>query len=161
MAKGTKPIPKGYHSITPQLTLDNAAQSIDWYTRAMGAEELGRSEGPDGKIIHAELRFGDSRVIVNDVIPGHGKGPQGYGGSPANLWLYVPDGDAVFSRAVSAGAKVQVPMTDQFWGDRAGALTDPAGYVWWIATHKEDLSRAEIEERGEATFKQPAASAAR
>ena len=160
MAKGMKPIPEGYHSITPQLTLDDAAQSIDWYKRALGAEELGRSEGPDGKIIHAELRFGDSRVIVNDVIPGHGKGPRGYGGSPAHLWLYVPDSDAVFNRALSAGAKVQVPMTDQFWGDRAGAIVDQAGYVWWIATHKQDLSRAEIEKRGEETFKQEVASAA-
>jgi PhnB protein len=153
-------MPEGYSSVTPQLTLDDAAESIEWYKKGLGAKELGRSEGPDGKIVHAELQFGNARVIVNDVIPGHGKGPKGFGGSPAHLWLYVDDSDAVFNRAVNAGASVQVPIADQFWGDRAGALLDPAGYVWWIATHQEDLSRAEIERRGEEAFRQPAAGAA-
>ncbi len=153
MAKAARPVPEGYHTITPALTLDNAAESIDWYKRVLGAEELGRSPGPDGKIMHAELRFGDSRVMVNDVMPGT-KGPQGFGGSPITLWLYVEDADAVFNRALEAGAQVQVPVGDQFWGDRGGALSDPAGYTWWIATRKEDLTKPELEQRAAAFFAQ-------
>ena len=151
MAKAAKPVPEGYHTITPGLSLDNAAQSIDWYVRALGAEELGRSVGPDGKIMHAELKFGDSRVMVSDVMQGM-KGPQAFGGSPITLWLYVPDADAVFNRAVEAGAKVQMPLDDQFWGDRGGAISDPAGYTWWIATRKEDFTKAELEQRAADFF---------
>jgi len=154
MAKAAKAIPDGFHALTPQLALDNAAQSIDWYKKALGAEEIYRSAAPDGKIMHAELKFGDSRILMNDVMSPDGKGPKAYGGSPASLWLYVDNSDAVFNRAVTAGAKVQMPMADQFWGDRAGCLTDPAGYTWWIATHKEDLTRAEMEKRAADFFKQ-------
>jgi PhnB protein len=152
MAKAAKAVPDGYHTITPQLTLDNAAQTIEWYNRALGAEEIDRSVGPDGKIMHAELRIGDSRFMVNDVMMG--KGPQAFGGSPASLWLYVENCDALFNRAVAAGAEVQMPMADQFWGDRGGAVTDPAGYTWWIATRKEDLTPAEMQKRSEEFFKQ-------
>src|SRR5919109_847082 len=120
MAKAAKPVPEGYHTITPQLTLENAAKTIDWYKTALGAEEVSRSVGPDGKIMHAELKIGNSRFMVNDVMMG-AKGPQGFGGSPASFWLYVEDSDTVFNRAVDAGAKVQQPLADQFWGDRAGA----------------------------------------
>ena len=155
MAKAAKAVPDGYHTITPQLTLDNAAQAIDWYKKALGAEELGRSAGPDGKIMHAELRIGNSRFMVHDVMPGS-KGPQAFGGSPASLWLYVDDSDALFNRAVSAGAKVQLPLADQFWGDRGGAVADPAGYTWWIATRKEDLMPAEMQKRAADFFKQMA-----
>jgi PhnB protein len=155
MAKAAKAVPEGYHSITPQLTLDDAAQAIDWYKRALGAEEVGRSAGPDGKIMHAELKIGDSRVMMNDVMMG-GKGPRAFGGSPASLWLYVENSDALFNRAVGAGATVQMPMDDQFWGDRAGAIADPAGYTWWIATRKEDLTQAEIHQRAADFFKQMA-----
>ena len=154
MAKAARPVPDGYHSITPQLALDDAAKAIDWYKRALGAEEISRSLGPDGKIMHAELKFGDSRVMVNDVM--RGKGPQALGGSPASLWLYVDDSDAIFNRAVAAGATVQVPLDNQFWGDRGGAVADPAGYTWWIATRKEDLTHAEMEERAQEFFKQMA-----
>ena len=154
MAKAAKAVPDGFHALTPQLALDNAAQSIDWYKKALGAEEIYRSAAPDGKIMHAELKFGDSRILMNDVMSPDGKGPKAYGGSPASLWLYVDNSDAVFNRAVTAGAKVQMPMADQFWGDRAGCLTDPAGYTWWIATHKEDLTRAEMETRAADFFKQ-------
>src|SRR5207244_2636510 len=118
MAKAKHPIPEGFHTITPQLTLDNAAQAIDWYKKALGAEEISRAVGPDGKIMHAELRIGDSRVMVNDPMMG-GKGPDGYGGSPASLWVYVPDCDTLFNRALAAGARTHGPMgvmTDQFWG---------------------------------------------
>jgi PhnB protein len=155
MAKAAKTVPDGYHTITPQLTLDNAAQTIEWYKKALGADELSRSVGPDGKVMHAELRVGDSRFMVNDVMPGY-KGPQAFGGSPASLWVYVNDSDALFNRAVGAGAKEQMPIADQFWGDRAGAFADPAGYTWWIATRKEDLTPAEMKQRAEEFFRQMA-----
>jgi len=153
MATAKRPVPEGYHTITPQLTLDNAAQAIDWYKKALGAEEVSRNVGPDGKIMHAEIRVGDSRVMVNDAVMG-GKGPKAIGGSPASLWLYVDDCDALFNRAVSAGAQVKMPMDNQFWGDRCGAVTDPHGYSWSIATRKEDLTQQEMQKRGEEFFKQ-------
>lgn len=156
MAKAAKPVPEGYHTITPQLTLDNAAQTIDWYKKALGAEEVSRSVGPDGKIMHAEIKIGNSRVMVNDIVMGGQKGPKGFGGSPAGLWLFVENSDALFNRAVGAGAKVHMPLDDQFWGDRAGAITDPAGYIWWIATRKEDLTESEIQQRAAEVFKQMA-----
>jgi len=160
MAKASKPVPDGYHTITPHLTLDNAAQTIDWYKKAFGAEEISRSAGPDGKIMHAEVRIGDSRVMVNDVMGG-GKGPKAFGGSPAGLWIYVDNSDALFQRATSAGAKVQMPLADQFWGDRGGAIADPEGYTWWIATRKEDLTPAEMNQRAAEFFKQMAQPAQR
>ena len=155
MAKAAKPIPQGYHTITPQLTLDKAAETIDWYKKAFGAEEIGRHVGPDGKIMHAELKIGDSRFMVNDVMQGY-KGPQAFGGSPASLWLYVENSDSVFNRAISAGGKTVMPVADQFWGDRGGCLTDPAGYTWWVATRKEDLTPSELEQRSKEFFKQMA-----
>ena len=157
MTRPAKPIPDGYNTITPQLTLDNAAQTIDWYVKALGAEEIGRMAGPDGKIMHAELRFGNSRVFLHDVMVG--KGPRELGGSPASLYLLVEDSDALFTRAVGAGAAVQVPLADQFWGHRAGAVTDPAGYTWWIATQTEELTDAEVQQRAEAAFASMAPSA--
>ena len=150
MAKAKNAVPEGHHTVTPQLTLDNAAQAIDWYKKALGAEEVARAVGPDGKIMHAEIRVGDSLIMLNDAMGG-GKGPKAIGGSPASLWVYVEDCDALFNRAVGAGAQVaggpMGQLTDQFWGDRTGTLTDPHGYNWTIATHKEDLSRQEIEQR--------------
>ena len=153
MGTAVKGVPAGYHTITTQLTLDNAAKTIDWYKQALGAEEVGRSAGPDGKIMHAEIKLGDSRIIVHDVM--QGKGPRAFGGSPASLWLYVENSDALYKRAVSAGAKVQMEIADQFWGDRAGAIADPEGYTWWIATRKVDLSREEIMKRAAEAMKQP------
>jgi PhnB protein len=152
MAKAAKPVPEGYHTVTPQLVLDDAAKAIDWYKKAFGAEEIGRSPGPDGKIMHAELRIGNSRIMMNDAMM-HAKGPKALGGSPASLWLYVENSDDLFNRAVAAGATVQMPLENQFWGDRAGAVGDPAGYTWWIATRKEDLTRPEIEQRAQEFFK--------
>jgi uncharacterized glyoxalase superfamily protein PhnB len=150
MAKAKKAVPDGYHTVTPQLTLDNAAPAIDWYKKALGAEELSRNVGADGKIMHAELRIGDSRIMVHDAMMG-GKGPKAIGGSPSSLWVYVEDADALFSRAVAAGAQITPgpmgAMADQFWGDRCGMFTDPHGYVWTIATHKEDLTPQEIQQR--------------
>ena len=157
MAKAKSPIPEGHHTVTPQLTLDNAAQGIDWYKRALGAQEVTRAVGPDGKIMHAELRIGDSLVMMNDAMGG-GKGAKAMGGSPSSLWVYVEDCDALFNRAVDAGAQVAPgPMgqlADQFWGDRSGTFTDPQGYRWTIATHKEDLTSEEIEQRQAEFFKQ-------
>lgn len=155
MAKAAKPVPEGYQTLTPQLALDDAAQSIDWYVKALGAKEVSRFTGPDGKIMHAELAIGTSRFIVNDAMQGQ-KGPKSYGGSPASWWLYVDNCDTLFNRAVGAGAKVQMKMEDQFWGDRAGAVADPNGYTWWIATRKEDLTPDELRRRADEYFKQPA-----
>jgi PhnB protein len=150
MAKAKSAVPEGFHTVTPQLTLDNAAQAIDWYKKALGATEINRAVGPDGKIMHAELQIGNSKIMVNDAIMG-GKGPRAIGGSPASFWLYVEDCDALFNRAIAAGAKTQEgPMgkvADQFWGDRTGTLIDPAGYTWTIATHKEDLTKQEMDQR--------------
>ena len=151
MAKAARPVPEGYHTITPQLTLDNAAQTIEWYKKALGAQELDRSVGPDGKIMHAELKIGDSRIMVNDVMMG--KGPHALGGSPASLWLFVEDCDQLFNRAVGAGAKVKMEMQDQFWGDRGGAVADPEGYTWWIATRKQDFTKEEMKQRAAEFFK--------
>jgi PhnB protein len=154
MAHATSPVPAGFHTLTPQLQCDDAAQAIDWYKQALGATETMRSLGPDGKIMHAELKIGDSPFMVNDVMDG--KGPRALGGSPASFWVYVADCDSLFNRATTAGAQVRMPMADQFWGDRGGAIVDPAGYTWWITTHKEELSLEEIHQRAESFFKQMA-----
>jgi PhnB protein len=155
MAKTSDPIPEGHHTVTPSLTLDNAAQAIEWYKKALGAEETKRTVGPDGKIMHAEIRIGDSPIMLMDAMMG-GKGPKALGGSPASLWLYVKDCDALFNRAVAAGGKVTPhgEMMDQFWGDRSGTFTDPHGYTWSIATHKEDLTPQEIKQRQDEFMKQ-------
>ena len=163
MAKAKRAVPEGHHTITPQLTLDNAARAIDWYKKALGAEEVSRAVGPDGKILHAEVRIGDSPIMLNDVMGT--KGPGAFGGSPASLWVYVDDADALFNRAVAAGAKVgdgpMGRMSDQFWGDRCGMFTDPEGYQWTIATRKEDLTPQEMKQRQEEWMKQFAAQSTR
>lgn len=146
MAKAKSAIPSGYHTVTPSLTLDDAAASIAWYKQALGAEELARSLGSDGKIMHAEIQVGDSRIMLSDPVMG-GKGPKGYGGSPAGLFLFVLDCDAFFNRAVAAGATVVMPVGDMFWGDRFGAVLDPFGYRWSFATRKEDLTPEEMQVR--------------
>jgi PhnB protein len=156
MAKAKSAVPEGYHTVTAQLTLDNCADAIDWYKKALGAEEVGRSLGPDGKIMHAEVKIGDSRIMLNDAMMG-GKGPKELGGSPMSLWVYVNDCDTLFNRAVAAGATVRPGMgslADQFWGDRSGSFTDPHGYSWTIATRKEDLTPEEMHQRQDAFMKQ-------
>jgi PhnB protein len=164
MAKAKSAVPQGYHTVTPQLTLDNAAQAIDWYKKALGAEEISRAVGPDGKIMHAELKIGDSRIMLNDAMMG-GRGPKAIGGSPASLWLYVEDCDSLFNRAISAGGQIahggMGNMQDQFWGDRSGSLTDPHGYTWTIATRKEDLTPEEMKQRSDEFMKQFAAQGSR
>ena len=159
MAKAKSPIPEGFHTVTPQLILDNAAQAIDWYKKALGAEEVSRATGPDGKILHADLKIGNSHIMVNDAMGG-AKGPKAFGGSPTSLWVYVDDADALFNRAVGAGAKVEPgPMgqlSDQFWGDRCGTINDPQGYRWTIATRKEDLTPQEMKQRQDEWMKKMA-----
>jgi len=150
-----KPIPDGYHTITPYLSIQNAATAIDFYKRALGATELFRLEAPGGKIGHAEIRIGDSAIMLADpCAEGPFRDPQSLGGSSIGLHLYVEDVDALFAQAVAAGAQVVRPVQDQFYGDRTGTLADPYGHVWFIATHKEDLSQEEINQRAEALFKQ-------
>jgi PhnB protein len=160
MAQAKSAVPAGLHTITPQLTLDNAAEAIDWYKKALGAEERSRATGPDGKIMHAELRIGDSSIMVNDMMMG-GKGPKALGGSPASLWIYVQDCDALFKRAIAAGGQVTYggmgDMQDQFWGDRSGSFVDPSGYTWTIATRKEDLTPEEMQQRQDEWMKNFAA----
>ena len=156
MAKAKQAIPQGHHTLTPHLILDNAAAALDWYQKALGAEELSRAMGPDGKVMHAEIKIGDSIIMLNDEMGG-AKSAKALGGSPISLWLYVEDCDALFNRAVKAGAEVPPgPMgqlQDQFWGDRTGTITDPHGYQWTIATHKEDLTPEEMQQRMEAFMK--------
>lgn len=156
MASARNPIPEGYHTVTPNLVFDNAAQAIDWYKKALGAEEKSRAVAPDGKIMHAELQIGNSRIMLNDAMGG-GKSAQAFGGSPISLWLFVRDCDGLFNRAVGAGARVPPgPMgqlADQFWGDRTGSFFDPFGYHWTVATRKEDLSREELDRRAQEFFK--------
>ena len=153
MAK-PKPIPDGYRTVTPYLTVQGAAKAIEFYKRAFGAHDEGRMDSPDGKrVIHAEIRIGDSMVMLSDEFPGMGaRSPQALGGTTASIFLYVPDVDAAFKRAVDAGAKALMPPTDMFWGDRFGKLVDPFGHEWAMATHQEDLSDEEIRKRGAAAM---------
>ena len=140
-----KPIPDGFHTITPHITVKGAAKAIDFYKKAFGAEELGRHAMPDGTVMHATLRIGDSMLMLNDEFPQMGaKGPQTLGGSAVTLSLYVQDADKSWDRAVKAGAKVKFAITDQFWGDRYGIVSDPFGHDWAIATHKQDLTPEQI-----------------
>jgi PhnB protein len=143
-----KPIPEGYHAVTPYLIVKDAARAIDFYKHAFNGTELLRMPGPGGRIMHAELKLGDSVVMLADEVPEmghHAPGPDG--GAAVSLYLYVPDVDATVDRAVAAGAKVTRPVADQFYGDRNGTLIDPFGHVWSVGTHKEDVSPEEIERR--------------
>jgi uncharacterized glyoxalase superfamily protein PhnB len=149
MAKARNPIPEGLHTITPQLVVKGAAQALEFYKRAFGATELSRFPGPGGLIMHSSIKIGDSNFFVNDEMPGQTScvSPAKLGGASVVLSLYVADCDKVYNQAVSAGAKPSMPLADQFWGDRYGQVTDPYGHVWAIATRKEDLTPAELEER--------------
>ncbi|AXK38156.1 VOC family protein [Crenobacter cavernae] len=143
-----KPVPDGYHTVTPYLAILNAAAAIDFYKQAFGAVEAMRVDAPGGKVGHAELRIGDSAVMLADECPDMGfRSPQTLGGPGMTLMLYVDDVDAWFARALDAGAKTLRPLQDQFYGDRSGTLEDPFGHVWTLATHIEDLSFEEITER--------------
>jgi len=143
-------IPKGYQAVTPYLIIKGAAQAIDYYKKIFGATELFRMDGPDGKVGHAELQIGDSHIMLADENPSMGTGHASattIGGSPVSLYLYLPDVDAVVDRAVTEGAKILKPVQDQFYGDRSGFIQDPFGHLWGVATHVEDVSPEEMEER--------------
>ena len=156
LKKKVTPIPAGYHSVTPYLTIRDAAQAIDFYKRALGAKELMRMPGPGGKVGHAELKIGDSIVMLSDEFPGTSTchAPTSLGGATAMLFLYVPNVDAAFERAENAGCKVLKPLADMFWGDRYGQLEDPFGNQWGLATHKEDVTPKEMARRAQAAMAQ-------
>jgi len=143
-----KAIPDGYHTVTPYIICDGAAAALDYYKKAFGAEEIDRHGGPGGKIMHAEIKIGDSRLMLADEFPEMGaKSPKTLGGTPFGLCVYVNDCDAAFNRAVAAGGKVERPLANQFYGDRSGTLIDPFGHKWTISTHVEDVSPAEMQKR--------------
>lgn len=149
----SKKVPEGYHTVTPALTMKHGTESIEFYKRAFAAQEICCMNTPDGRIMHAEIKVGDSRIMLNDEMPDMGcLSPASVGGPTSSLYLYVPDVDAAFQRAVAAGAKVLMPVTDMFWGDRFGQVEDPSGHRWGLATHVEDLSPQEIERRQREFF---------
>lgn len=143
-----KPIPDGYHSLQIYLAVEDAAKAIDFYKEAFGAEETVRMPGPEGSVAHAELQIGDSRLMLSDPFPQSSvKSPSERGGPTASIFMYVEDADALFEQAQAAGAKIESPLENMFWGDRFGTLSDPFGHVWSVATHVEDLSEDEMRER--------------
>ena len=158
MTVAKNPIPQGFHTITPSLVVRDAAKAIDFYKKALGAQELVRMPSPDGKIMHAELKIGDSIIFLADEMPmpGSVKSPQTLGGCTSSLQIYVPDVDQTFKQAVSAGCKETMPVADQFWGDRWGSFSDPFGHIWGVGTHKEDLTAEEIGQRAQSFFSQMA-----
>lgn len=150
------PIPEGYHSVIPYLLVDDAAAAIDFYAQAFGGEEVMRMP-MDGRIGHAEIRIGDSHIMLADEVPDRGyRGPKAVGGTPVSIMLYVPDVDQVFARATEAGATTERAVEDQFYGDRSGTLVDPFGHRWHIATHVEDVSPEEMQRRMQAGHAQAA-----
>jgi PhnB protein len=150
-----KKIPEGYHSITPALIVKDGNAAIEFYKKGFGAEERHRMKSPDGRIGHAELKIGDSIVMLTDEFPEMKcLSPKSIGGSPVSMYVYVEDVDAIFNKTVSAGAKVLDPVKDQFWGDRHGRIEDPFGHLWSIATHKKDLSPEEMKKAAEEAFSQ-------
>ncbi|HXW61220.1 MAG TPA: VOC family protein [Candidatus Acidoferrales bacterium] len=150
----TKPIPEGYHSVTPYLTVRDAARALDFYQRVFGAKEILRMNNPQGQVGHAEIKIGDSMIMLAEETPHSGVcSPQSLNGSTVSLFVYLEDVDAVFSKAVSAGAKEVQPPADMFWGDRYGRLTDPFGHSWSLATHIEDVTPEEIGRRAQQAAK--------
>jgi uncharacterized glyoxalase superfamily protein PhnB len=156
MPQSVRPIPEGFHTVSPHLVVDGAAKAIEFYKKAFGAEEVVRMPAPDGKrLMHAEIRIGDSVVMLCDEFPEMGGGcrsPKALGSTCVTLHLYVNDADATFNRAVQAGATATAPLTDMFWGDRYGKVTDPFGHEWSIATHVKDVTPEEMQKAAAAAF---------
>jgi PhnB protein len=152
MAKTATPIPPGFHTITPHLSVNGAAKYVDFLQKAFGATEIHRAPGPGGKLMHVLVKIGDSMLMFADHFPEMSSPPIAQGHWPVVLNLYVPDADATFAQAVKAGCQVALPISDQFWGDRYGHVTDPFGFTWAISTHKEDLTPAEMQERQAKAF---------
>ncbi len=153
-----KPIPEGFHNLTAVITVSDAKKAIEFYQKAFGAKEISRAPGPDGKIMHAELRIGDSVLMLSDAFPemGGSPAPKPDAQIPSSLHLYVENADAVWEKATKAGATVTMPIADMFWGDRYGKIRDPFGHSWAIATHKEDLTPDQMQKRQQeamASFK--------
>jgi PhnB protein len=147
----TKPIPKGYHAVTPYLSVQGAADALAFYKKAFGAKEVMRMPGPGGTIGHAEIQIGDSRIMLADESPEMNfRSPRAIGGTPVTIHLYVQDVDRVAKKAVAAGAKLLRPVADQFYGDRSGSLEDPFGHVWHVATHVKDIPMKELKKRAAA-----------
>lgn len=157
-----KPIPDGYHTVTPHITVNDAKKALDFYKAAFGAQVIVSMPGPGGQgVMHAEIKIGDSMIMLNDEWPGMGeKSPQSLGGHTASIFLYVEDVDSLYAKALATGGTGRVPVTDMFWGDRMGRVVDPFGQEWAIATHKEDVSPEEIEKRAEAFMSKMAAAGA-
>jgi PhnB protein len=153
MAKKTKYIPEGYHTATPYLIVNGGARAIEFYKQAFDATEVVRMDAPGGKVGHAEIKIGDSHIMLADEYPEmDARSPQAIGGTPVGLMLYLQDCDSVVAKAVSLGAKVVKPVQDQFYGDRSGTILDPFGHKWTVATHKEDVSPEEMQKRAAALF---------
>ena len=153
--KKVRAVPKGYHTVTPGLAVRGADKFIAFAKKAFGAKEVMRMPGPGGSLMHAELVIGDSQVMVGDEVPGMGnRSASALGGTPVTLYIYVENCDAIFKKAVAAGASVRMPMENMFWGDRMGQVVDPFGNTWGIASRIEDLSPREMKKRGEAFMKQ-------
>lgn len=152
MAKAQNPIPEGFGTLTIHLSVAGASDYIDFLKRAFNAVENSRADGPGGKIMHADLTIGDTKIMVNDVFPEFGMPDYGKGPWPLTIHLFVPDADAAFAQATGAGCEVTMPLADQFWGDRYGHVKDPAGFTWAIATHVEDLTQEEMYERQAKMF---------
>ena len=147
-SKKVSPVPKGYNTVTPYLIVDNGASAIEFYKKAFGAKEVMRMDSPNGKVGHAELKIGDSKIMLGDACPESGaRSPKEVGGSSVGIHLYLKDVDAVVQRAVAAGAKLTRPVEDQFYGDRSGGLEDPYGHNWYVSTHIEDVSPAKMKKR--------------
>ncbi|HET7760484.1 MAG TPA: VOC family protein [Gaiellaceae bacterium] len=148
-----QPIPEGYHSLQIYLAVEDASKAIDFYKKAFGAEETVRMPGPDGSIGHAELQIGDSKLMLSDPFPQSSvRPPSERGGPTASIFMYVDDADALFERAEAAGATVETPLDNMFWGDRFGTLSDPFGHIWSVATHVEDVPEDEMRERASAAM---------
>ena len=154
MAKATHYVPAGFHTLTPHIIVNGAARYIDFLKKAFGAQEVGRMDGPGGKVMHAEVTIGDSRLMLNDPFPEHGMPPIAEGFWPLVLHLYVPNADAAFAQATAAGCQVTMALADQFWGDRYGQVRDPFGFTWSIATHKEEPTPEEMKQRMQAMSQQ-------
>ena len=153
----TQAVPKGYHTVTPSLVIAGAAKAIEFYKKAFGAVEKSRFPAPNGTLMHAEIRIGDSIIMMGDEMPEQGgRGPKSLGGSPVTLFIYQDNVDAAWKRAVNAGAKVVMPLSDQFWGDRGGCLEDPFGHNWWLCQHIKDMSPEEMQQAAEAFYSQHA-----
>ena len=153
-----KPIPPGHTTVTPTITVSDGSKAIEFYRRAFGATEKGRHLAPDGKIMHAEIQIGNALVMLNDEVMGN-RSPQSYGGSPVSFYLYFEDAEAAFKKAIAAGAKQLMPVTDMFWGDRMGNLEDPFGYRWNVATRIKDLTPDELKKAGDEFMKKQMAGA--